>query len=152
MSSIDHGTAVAFANAITRLRPTWQTPGIRAAIERAAQANHAATPSEILIAAIRLAGTDNINTPALLAEPGPWWDNASTDNKRPAWITNRVTCGVHPGQPLGDCEQCKADAGPELTPAQILEQADRIKKEIAAARATKRQQDADLATRQETSA
>lgn len=147
--SISRVTAEKFALAINAIRPSWDPPGIRSAFERASIAFRNASDSELLRAAINLAENGQVNTPALLADVGPWWDTAGPANTRPSWVAHRVACGVHPGQPLGDCEQCKADAGPELTPKQIAAEAKRIREELADAAKRKRQQDADLAARQE---
>lgn len=150
MTALDHGTTVAFANAIARLRPTWQVPGIRAAIERAADANRSASASEILRAAINLAENGAINTPALLPEPGPWWDTAAANNARPSWAANRVACPEHPQHSSHDCPLCEADRGPELSPEAIAAAAAECKRIADEARQKARAERADLATRQET--
>jgi hypothetical protein len=113
--SIRRATAEKFALAINDIRPSWDVPGIRAAFERASVAFRNATDSELLRAAINLAENGQINTPALLAEPGPWWDTAAPGNTRPTWVAHRVACGAHPQHPLGDCPICKAENGPEVT-------------------------------------
>lgn len=123
--SISRATAQAFAQAVNRLRPTWDVPGIRAAIERASVTQRQASDSELLIAAIRLAENGQVNAPALLAEDGAWWDTVAPGNTRPAWVANRVACPEH-HQPL-PCRGCENEAGRELTPDEIAQAAHAIR-------------------------
>ena len=126
---IDRATAQAFAQAINRIRPDWDVPGIRAVIERSPRN---AALSEILVAAVRLAERPDVRSPGLLLEDGPWWDTAATGNTRPAWVGQRDLCPDH-GQPRTDCLDCRRETGPELTPEQIRANAAALRTQIAQA-------------------
>ena len=124
---IDRATAQAFAQAVNRIRPDWDVPGIRAVIERSPRN---AALSEILVAAVRLAERPDVRSPGLLLEDGPWWDTAATGNTRPAWVSQRDLCPDH-GQPRRDCRPCADERGPNLTPDQIAENAAKLRALIA---------------------
>jgi hypothetical protein len=90
----------------TPTAPRWDPPGIRAAIHAA---KRRAPAGELAIALIRLAGRDDLRTPALLAEDGPHWvalpfaeTHAPQRRKCPTHgIAVRVTDGL--------CTGCVAD-------------------------------------------
>ena len=125
---IDRATAQAFAQAINRIRPDWDVPGIRAVIERSPRN---AALSEILVAAVRLAERPDVRSPGLLLEDGPWWDTAATGNTRPAWVSQRDLCHVHPGWDRTTCQPCADERGPTLTPEQVAENAAQLRALIA---------------------
>ena len=125
---IDRATAQAFAQAINRIRPDWDVPGIRAVIERSPRN---AALSEILVAAVRLAERPDVRSPGLLLEDGPWWDTAATGNTRPPWVGQRDRCPEH-GNPRTDCLDCRRETGPELTPEQIAANVAALRSEVAA--------------------
>lgn len=124
---IDRATAQAFAQAVNRIRPDWDVPGIRTVIERSPRN---AALSEILVAAARLAERPDVRSPGLLLEDGPWWDTAATGNTRPAWVSQRDLCPDH-GQPRRDCRPCADERGPNLTPEQVAENAAQLRALIA---------------------
>lgn len=130
--SISRVTATAFAQAVHQIRPTWDVPGIRAAIERASTAMRHASDSELLRAAVNLAENGQVNTPGLLTEHGPWWDTAGTNNARPSWVAARVCCPEHPQHPAHACPICEANRGAEVDPANPPEAWQQVRQQLAA--------------------
>ena len=153
MTHIHRGDAEALATFVRRLRPAPGQPGHwnQAGTVTAIQACKAPL-SETAIALIRLAEDTTIRSPSLLNSDGHWWHRAAK-GEQPSEASARyrqVMCPEHPTQPAATCQPCADARGPELTPEQIAAEAERIRKQIASDRATKREQDAQLRDRQET--
>lgn len=129
MTAVDRATATAFAIAVNRIRPAWESNGIRAMIERGTPRQ--ATLSQVLIAAVTMAENGSVQRPSAdVFRDGPWWDRSTPDHKRPEWAGKRVTCPLHPHHPLGtdNCPECQKDAGDRLTPEQIAANAAECKR------------------------
>lgn len=68
----------------------WDLPGIRAAIDRC----EGSSPCEVAAAAFVLAARADMNTPALLHQPGSWWNKgAGMSGPR---VSMNVPCVDHP--------------------------------------------------------
>jgi hypothetical protein len=89
---------------IHQLRKDWDLPGIRSALQRAAQIGSA---TDVATAACRCAGNPEMRTPTLIAEPGPHWQG-TVAGKRPV----PIMCPEHPGKPASRCILCVAAAVP----------------------------------------
>lgn len=91
------------------LRPDWDVPGIRAAINKA---RHVADAHDLGAALIRYARREDIKTPGLFHDDGPHW-RASTDAAPRVTVTK---CADH-GQAI-PCPSCaaweKAGDGPQV--------------------------------------
>ena len=83
-----------------QLRHDWDTPGIRVAIQRAAQLG---TPAEVAVAACRVAANTAVKTPGLIPEPGSHWQGLPA-GQRPA----PVMCPEHPNNRITACPPCEA--------------------------------------------
>jgi hypothetical protein len=106
----------ALATLATKLRPDWRHAGVVAAIDKAADTT--SDPFDIARALVNLASEGSVQTPALLAGPGPHWRNpdGSTPHRRG---DNDVHCPEHPTQ-VHPCPVCKAEK-PPLSDAAIAE-------------------------------
>ena len=94
----------ALATLATKLRPDWRHAGVVAAIDKAAETT--SDPFDIARALVNLASEGSVQTPALLAGPGPHWRNpdGSTPHRRG---DNDVHCPEHPLS-VHPCPQCAA--------------------------------------------
>lgn len=119
----------ALATLATKLRPDWRHAGVVAAIDKAAETT--SDPFDIARALVNLASEGSVQTPALLAGPGPHWRNpdGSTPHRRG---DNDVHCPEHPLS-VHPCPQCAAKrcdptpdyleakkALPKLTPPAVV--------------------------------
>jgi hypothetical protein len=117
---INSAQAQALARLIHELHPTWDIPGIAAAISKA---KDRASNTDLCIAAIRLTTRDDLRTPGVLADDGPHWRNPTN----PA-TDHRYTRCPEPGHtsfPAWNCSACRSEAleAPEAEP---LEPTDRL--------------------------
>jgi hypothetical protein len=110
--------------------PTWDVPGIEAAIERCG-----GTPCDIIAALFTLAGDPNARTPGLLPRPGKHWPVRDGHTTAPA-TPNRTPCHEHPGQSW-PCPECEATWQP-ATPAVRAQAIADARAAIAAARSKPR--------------
>jgi len=88
-----------------QLRHDWDTPGIRAALARAA---HLGTGGDIAVAACRIAANPDAHTPGLIPTPGTHWQG-TTAGLRPV----PIMCIRHPDQKAGHCLKCFKAARPK---------------------------------------
>ena len=77
---------------VISLRPSWQTPGIRAAIRDALARQPAPTLAELAYAIVALATNPTIVSPAVLPMDGAHW---------------RLTRLEQTPTPLGKCDRCR---------------------------------------------
>lgn len=91
------------------MRKDWDLPGIRAAIQKAAEIGPG---SDVIVATVRAATNLEARTPALIPSPGPHWQGTTTGGRQPA-----TPCGLHPEHRALGCPECKAT--PVATPEQI---------------------------------
>lgn len=87
------------------LRKDWDTPGIRAALARAA---HLGTGADIAIAACRVAANPDAHTPGLIPAPGTHWQGTTAGRR-----SVPIMCIRHPDQKAGHCLKCFAAAKPK---------------------------------------
>ena len=79
--------------ALTRaVRPSWETPGIQAAIRNALARDVQPTIAELAYALIRCAENPTINTPAVVAMDGPHWGKSTRDPQEPERTTRCKKC------------------------------------------------------------
>ena len=90
--------AEALATLATRLRPDWDHPGVMAAIRAAAPLG---SPAAVSVALCRLADRHDLQTPALLPQPGSHWAGTPVAERRPPTM-----CGEHPERRALACPDC----------------------------------------------
>lgn len=113
---INSAQAQALARLVHELHPTWDIPGIAAAISRAKDRG---TIEALCIAAVRLAMRDELRSPAVLAEDGPHWRNPSDPGRDDHRFTRCPEPG-HRSYPAWNCGACKADAfDPDESPVRV---------------------------------
>jgi len=97
------------AMAANALRPEWPTRSIVTHL----QSKHAGRPYRDLAVALAWIATDaKTQTPARLAEAGPWWTATSmTESAGPG--QSRMQCPVHSEHHAGHCPNCIAQAVPK---------------------------------------
>ncbi len=104
--TITDSQAQALASFVALIHTDWHIPGIRTAIHTA---KRRAPADELAIALIRLAGRDDLRTPAVLAQDGPHWHGLETAAAR---APQRPKCPAH-GLALrvtdGLCVSCLAE-------------------------------------------
>jgi len=88
-----------------QLRHDWDTPGIRAALARAA---HLGTAADIAVAACRVAANPDAHTPGLIPAPGAHWQGTTAGRR-----SVPIMCILHPDQKAGHCLKCFAAAKPK---------------------------------------
>lgn len=66
------------------IRPSWDTPGIRAAVRQSLARDPQPTLAELAYALIRCAENPTVNTPGLVALDGPHWAKATPETSEPA--------------------------------------------------------------------
>jgi hypothetical protein len=74
------------------IRPTWDTPGIRAAIRNALARDVQPSLAELAYALVRCAENPTINTPAFVALDGPHWGKSTRDPAEPERATKCERC------------------------------------------------------------
>ena len=82
--------------------PTWDIPGIQAAIDQCGE-----PPCETAAALFALAADPTIRTPGMLRHPGSHWPEIGGTRTEPAH-SYTMTCHAHPTEPV-PCRPC-ADA------------------------------------------
>jgi hypothetical protein len=110
MMALTKSQGEALTALLHQLRKDWDTPGIRAALQKAATLG---SPADLAVAACRVAANPEARTPALIAEPGSHWQGTAV-GKRIA----PVMCVEHPGEKAGHCRECVAQAVPR--PADLV--------------------------------
>ena len=86
--------------------PTWDTPGIRAALT-GCEGN----PGAVLAAACLAAEDPSCLKPSVAALRTHWPVNAKSEPPR---VPNLDMCPIHPGHERRDCRPCRDDHGPTL--------------------------------------
>lgn len=107
LGTINSAQSSALARLVHELHPTWDVPGIAAAISRA---KHRGTIEELCVAAVRLAMRDDLRNPAVLAEDGPHWRNPQTSTAVVSAHAERCPEPGHGSYFAWNCGACKADA------------------------------------------
>jgi hypothetical protein len=79
MTALTRDAAGHLAEAIARLRPDWQAPGILAALEKAVQRPDRPDAWQTIIATARAAAEPTNRTPAVIALDGQHWRPAHPD-------------------------------------------------------------------------
>jgi hypothetical protein len=143
---LDIGLAVRVITSIrthTAMRegcPEWDAHGVRAMLT-----GSEGTPGAVLAAACLAAEDASLRKPSPAALRNHWPVNAATT----APVTRQaLECPEHRQQ--FPCEQCKAAAGPELTPEQIADRAAECRRIASERIAQAERERRDLETRQET--
>ena len=128
MSRHHRADAEALATFVRRLRPpTGDAAWGQAQTVQAILASREPL-SETAVALIRLAEDATVQSPSLLNQDGHWWYRAAR-GEQPAGQALRAsnTCPEHPRQPMGECAECRNEAGRELTPDEIAQAAHAIR-------------------------
>src|SRR6185437_8929828 len=83
------------------LRPSWDTDGVRKALEHPDLAS--VNENAVTLAAIRAATDGKVRSPGVIPSPGPHWD------ERPANPPTQLPPRFEPSAPLSDAERAAAD-------------------------------------------
>ena len=88
-------------------RPSWDIPGIEAAVKSVAER---AAGVDVARALLAICGDPNVKTPGMLSQPGRHWpiDDQGTSALPPS---HDVPCPTHPGE-VHPCPQCRKDVVP----------------------------------------
>lgn len=100
---INSAQSQALARLVHELHPTWDVPGIAAAISRA---KNRGTVEALCIAAVRLAMRDDLKSPALLAADGPHWH---TPGEALSGNYERCPEPGHTSFPAWNCSACRSE-------------------------------------------
>lgn len=107
MQTITSTQAQHLAGFVASIRPGWDIPGIAAALHAA---RYRAPVDELAIALIRLAGRDDLRTPALLAQDGPHWHGLEVATTRAPQQPKCPTHGIAIRIADGKCTSCLGEA------------------------------------------
>lgn len=147
MTILDKPRAQAAATLAVHLRKLagfteWHMAGTLTALEAAAGT---ASAFEVSQAIVRLAAMPEMKTPALLAQPGPWWPTAHDGSTIRRRGDHTMTCPdpKHGGERM-PCGQCASNTG--APPAEVQAE---IRAALEAAKTTHHQRDAEKAAREE---
>jgi len=134
-STINAAQSQALARLVHELHPTWDIPGIAAAISKSKDRG---TIEEICIAAVRVAMRDDLRSPAILASDGPHWRGPAG----PVTNDHRFDRCPEPGHqsfPAWNCSACRSEdlegTHPGSTPVRDRDRADVYDRGAAMARA-----------------
>ncbi|WP_407316666.1 hypothetical protein UQW22_09965 [Isoptericola halotolerans] len=104
-AQINAAQAQALARLVNALRPSWDVPGIAAALHKA---RHRAPAHELAHAVIRLATRADLASPAVLAQDGPHWRATPAETAEPINF-DRCPQPGHGSFPAWSCGACRAD-------------------------------------------
>lgn len=106
MMAFDKETGQAIATLMHRLRPDWDTPGCLAAVAKV----NTLDPFNVAMAAIRLCGTPDAQTPMALAtrDGQHWRERIATSAVRYPPRSDQA-CTKHPGEWPDNCRGCAGD-------------------------------------------
>lgn len=105
MTKMTETQARALAALVAALRPEWGQAGIMAALGEAGR-TVTLDPWVLTTAAVAAARDTSNRTPAMIAQPGPWWPKDAPSTTRPAACPK----DGHQGHPAHLCGYCRAEA------------------------------------------
>ena len=112
MAKMTETQARALAALVAALRPEWGQAGIMAALSEAGR-TVTLDPWVLTTAAVAAARDTANRTPAMIAQPGPWWPKDAPATTRPAPCPK----DGHQGHPAHSCGYCRAE---ELAPVRAV--------------------------------
>ena len=105
MMRLNRSQGEALTALLHQLRKDWDLPGIRAALQKAAELG---SPADVAVAACRVASNPQAKTPGLIPEPGTHWQGLAAGQR-----IAPVRCPEHPQQKAAACPDCAEEATPK---------------------------------------